>query len=439
MNEEMTSGAFGTAMETLSRFHDYKQLGLATSGYSRLFTVISGERKLLLKAVNREDGSEAENFARLQREYRILERLYGNEHIVRCIDWRDDSVVGPCIVMEYVDGMCLSDYLSTSPSNRERHRILSELTDALSFIHSHQVVHNDLKSENILITRNGHSVKLIDFGYSDSDADIDKATGGTKAFAAPELLRRSATDVTSDIYSLGFIIKALFPHRYGLVVHRCQHKEPSKRYQRMAEVNTAILRCQWLWRVAIVAVFACVAAVAALWWRYDDGLPQEAPYADTICRDSISSIDEHDTASLSTDTLPARRTAEPQHPVGRYETTDAALGYDTILQIYDSIYNKYMKTVKDGIADGSLKYREFVLLYLQKYVEEIEEVYNRADKETQEKAGLGYSYMYNNIDIMSDEVPSMYTVKDSVIRDSIFCEFEKQRKILGVNHSIWPL
>ena len=108
-----------------SKFHDYKQLPYSGAGYSVLYTVISGERKLFLKALNQKQGASTENLARLQREYKILEQLYGNEHIVRCISWREDAEVGPCIVMEYVDGETLTDYLKTHPSNKEKKHVLN--------------------------------------------------------------------------------------------------------------------------------------------------------------------------------------------------------------------------------------------------------------------------------------------------------------------------
>ena len=175
MEDSFTSGSFGEMEDSLTKFHDYRQLPYRGAGYSVMYTVLSGERKLFLKALNQEQGASTENLLRLQREYKLLERLYGNEHIVRCIGWREDAVVGPCIVMEYVDGETLVDYLKTSPSNKEKKRVLNELLDALTFIHNHQVVHNDLKPDNILITHNGHNVKLIDFGYADGDFSLDKA------------------------------------------------------------------------------------------------------------------------------------------------------------------------------------------------------------------------------------------------------------------------
>lgn len=300
-----------------------------------MYTVISGERKLFLKAVNRQEGCEAENLARLQREYKQMERLYGNDHIVRCIGWRDDPKVGPCIVMEYIDGMRLDDFLSTKPSSKERKRILLELLDALEFIHSHQVVHNDLKPENILITRNGHNVKLIDFGYADSDADLEKATGGTTAYASPELLNQEATDVTSDIFSLGFVIKALFPYRYGRVVRKCQRKTASKRFQGVAMVGKAMRqsdRFKWLALVMIAL------AVILLAWpkrtmektsasEQTESVPQTITVADTV----LVVQEKHDTIKVEVPTKPNLEVVKVMVPEG-LDNND--LNQDSLIQVY---------------------------------------------------------------------------------------------------------
>ena len=328
VDNSFTSGSFGEMADGFSKFHDYKQLPYSGAGYSVLYTVISGERKLFLKALNQKQGASAENLARLQREYKILEQLYGNEHIVRCIGWREDANVGPCIVMEYVDGETLTDYLKTHPSNKEKRRILNELLDAVGFIHKHQIVHNDLKPGNILITHNGHNVKLIDFGYADGDFSLDKATGGTKAFASPELVRQETTDVTSDIYSLGFIIKGLFSHRYGVIVRKCQREETKNRYQRILEVRNAI---RWCDLVKWLAVLALVIGVAVWAW--------------------------------------------PRHEI-KYESeaqvkVSSQLNLDSIHQVYQAVYDKYDKSLSEGLADSSLKYNEFASFYLYDFAREM--------------------------------------------------------------------
>ena len=294
MEESFTSGTFGEISGGLSKFHDYRRVPFEGAGYSVLYTVISGERKLFLKALNQEQGSSAENLARLYREYKLLERLYGNEHVVRCIGWREDAQIGPCIVMEYVDGETLADYLKASPSHREKKRVLNELLDAMSFIHNHQVVHNDLKLENILVTRNGHNVKLIDFGYADSDSHLDKATGGTKAFAAPELVQQETTDVTSDIYSLGFVIKALFPRRYGGVVRKCQRKEASRRYRNAEEVRRALHSRDVFARVVLFLALVVPLLVWFFFSRIDEEIADQQP----IISEELPSVVEEELQPL---------------------------------------------------------------------------------------------------------------------------------------------
>ena len=75
-------------------------------------------------------------------------------------------------MQEWIDGLTLGEWLRTKPSKAARKRVFSQLLDALEYIHSLQLVHHDLKPDNILITRNGANVKLIDFGLSATDATI---------------------------------------------------------------------------------------------------------------------------------------------------------------------------------------------------------------------------------------------------------------------------
>ena len=383
MAEDFTSGSFGEMSDSFSKFHDYQRMPFKGAGYSVLYTVLSGGRKLFLKALNRELGASAEHLARLRREYWILEKLYGNEHVVRCIGWREDAEVGPCIVMEYVDGESLTDYLKTNPSNKEKKRLLNELLDALDFIHKHQIVHNDLKSENILVTRNGHNVKLIDFGYADGDSNIDKATGGTEAFAAPELVRQETTDVRSDIYSLGFIIKTLFPHCYGSVVRKCQHKEIEKRYQKVSEVGKAV---GWRDRVKWFALAALAVAVAVLAW----------PRQETKTEQAIQ--------------------VEAQ----------SQLNLDSIHQVYQSVYDQCKDAITTGIADSSLKYIEFAKFHLYdfsngmktKYLEMIPED-DSLQRVFVNDYTTEYGIFFTRLESLCASMPSFYQVvsDDALLRE----------------------
>ena len=380
MEESFTSGSFGEMVASYSQFHDYRRLPYHGAGYSVLYSVLSGERKLFLKALNRDQGVLTENLARLQREYRLLERLYGNEHVVRCIGWREDAEVGPCIVMEYVDGATLSDFLKTSPSNKEKKRILGELLDALAFVHSHQVVHNDLKPENILITRNGHNVKLIDFGYADSDSNRDKATGGTEAYAAPELANREQTDVTSDIFSLGFVIKALFPHRYGGVVRKCQRKEAAKRYQRVSEIGKEIHRCEFsIWLILVALVMALVVLSWPVKKVEDDSastqmesVPQVVAAPDT----AVVVQEQRDTVVMeqSNPVKQSHTKTKKEEPV--VSNPVVVLNLDSIHEAYQVLYKRFEKEIQDGMKSGEIAYWDYGEIYKDRFALEMEELHN---------------------------------------------------------------
>ena len=242
MNDTISSGTFQTIQVLDTKFHDYQLVETSEAGYAELYSVVSGRRKLMLKVVKNEEGKTTENLMRLQREYQLMELLSGNEHVVNLISWRDDVEVGPCIVMEYVDGTTLDVFLASHPTLKERRRIFYELLDAVDFLHTKQVIHNDLKPSNILVTRVGHHIKLIDFGYSDCDVQIDKATGGTLGFASPELEKRQTLDCSSDIYSLGLLMREMLPHRYRHTTAKCLRKDPQARYQSVGELRRAMQR-----------------------------------------------------------------------------------------------------------------------------------------------------------------------------------------------------
>ncbi len=354
MSESFTSGSFGNIVADSLKFHDYREVERDGAGYSKFYTVISGGRKLFLKAINHENGSTTENISRLEREYKLFERLYGNEHIVRCIDLRNDPQVGLCIVMEFVDGMTLAEFLATSPSVNEKKRILRELLDAVAFIHSHQVVHNDLKPENILITRNGHNVKLIDFGYADCDFIIDKATGGTKSYASPELLEGGNIDGKSDIYSIGFIIKALFPHRYGLIARKCQYENANWRYRKVSDIGKAIRRCDVGMLLSIVVAVIGIALFAAIWlankWQDELELPDVDIPAQVTTEDSVENQEEVGVSPI------VGKSDKKQNDVSKGESS---LDFDSIHKCYYDLYDKYERDIKAAIADGTIEYVEF--------------------------------------------------------------------------------
>ena len=180
----------------------------------------------------------------LQKEFQISYPL-SHPHIVQTIGFEEIPGIGSSIIMEYIDGIHLREYLNSK--NYNSHvilKILDELCQALSYIHSLQIIHRDLKPENILITRNGSNVKLIDFGLSDTDSySILKHPAGTLKYASPEQqVPQTTIDNKADIYSLGVILEEIIqtthvklPHVHK-IIRRCTSELPAQRYTSTDEI-----------------------------------------------------------------------------------------------------------------------------------------------------------------------------------------------------------
>lgn len=147
-----------------------------------------------------------------QAQRKELEIMMELQHhaVVTAVGLEEVESLGRCIVMEYIEGQTLANWLKTNPSLRARRDVARQLIDAVAYIHSKSIVHRDLKPSNIMITNNGNNLKIIDFGLSDTDShSILKQPGGTDGYISPEQRQSSTPDIRNDIYSLGVIFKQL--------------------------------------------------------------------------------------------------------------------------------------------------------------------------------------------------------------------------------------
>ena len=180
--------------------------------------------------------------ALIRREYELSITL-SHPHIINVFTFEEDSPVGPGIVMEYVDGRTLEEFLSENPPLELRRRVFGQILEAVAYIHRKGIIHNDLKPANILITRIDNAVKIIDFGLSDDDAHyLARTIGCTAGYASPELLRQERTDCRSDIYSLGKIMKDIFGRRLGRISSKACRTEASERHDNAEALQKAIKR-----------------------------------------------------------------------------------------------------------------------------------------------------------------------------------------------------
>jgi serine/threonine protein kinase len=145
---------------------------------------------------------------RFEQEFHAASRL-DHPNVVRAIDF-DDSGSTPYLVMEFVDGESLGRKLEREGRMAETDaiRIIAQVAQGLHRAHKLNLIHRDVKPDNILITPTGVA-KLADLGLvKESEADLNLTrTGrglGTPHFMAPEQFRNAKNaDVRCDIYSLG--------------------------------------------------------------------------------------------------------------------------------------------------------------------------------------------------------------------------------------------
>ena len=215
-------------------------------GYNLLCKARHYGRWWMLKGL-KPDYQQQEIYKRLLRkEFDILISLQ-HPNIVSASSFEEIPGMGYCIVMEWIEGRTLGDFIkeNTEEGNSVKEAdeksllpIISQLLDTLQYIHAKQIVHRDLKPSNIMITYNGNHVKLIDFGLADTDSyAILKQPAGTQGFTSPEQASSNKADIRNDIYSLGCILEKMkLSKRYATLIARC--KAPiQERYQHVEEIK----------------------------------------------------------------------------------------------------------------------------------------------------------------------------------------------------------
>lgn len=188
----------------------------------------------------------------------------------------------PFIVMEYVKGKTLKDYLRENGALTPEVALylMKQLAEGVLYAHENNIIHRDLKTQNIMIT-DDQVIKITDFGIalSSNEADITQTNTimGSVHYLAPELARGNLATERSDIYALGIILFELLtgdvpfkgegavnialqhletdmpsikdvipelPNSLDNIIHRATAKLPSERYQSvedlLRELNSAL-------------------------------------------------------------------------------------------------------------------------------------------------------------------------------------------------------
>ena len=279
------------------------------------------------------DGQSLTDHLFLQEKEFAMGVSLSHPHIAETYSLENIEDCGRCIVMEYVDGITLAEWLATNPSHSARQRAIMQLLDALEYIHSLQLVHHDLKSSNILITRNGQNVKLIDFGLSELDTTNPQ------------------NDIQHDIQKFGQTLQLLFPSRYKRLRQQCQNG----RFANMAAIRLSIEKRQRRQKYIPYVIAIIILIISALLSMDTYRLYQESEqmaqvvneYAQKQQREQEMIAQIHRLVDLETERL-------------QY-IADTCASYVAFYQQYQNFWEQHTQ-VRDSLAncyadDTDLKYR----------------------------------------------------------------------------------
>lgn len=346
----------------------------------------------LLKGLNNQVANETAYLQRLRKELELLMQLQ-HPFVVATISLEKVEGIGYCIVMEYVDGRTLKEWLNEDHTRKERRRIAVQIAEAVEYIHSKGIVHRDLKPDNFIITSNGNYVKLIDFGLADTDGHaMLKQPAGTMKYMSPEQMLTSVADVRNDIYSLGVVFSQM-NLGYNSIIKRCQ-KPIELRYQNISELlddikqrNKTMSRLSWAVLVLMIMLLTFIVLAQSLRvWELSKQVAS-SQQVQTGIHETIQSLNdslEHVTAAhqelLQKQQVQdnARKRVDDAIKEGKV-VIDKAIKVAGVMQHLDTLKNlNYLNmAIFNRIHDGGSAYNQYLAKIRNEYSEnEMAEITN---------------------------------------------------------------
>jgi len=205
-----------------SQINQYKILEkIGSGGQGTVYKALDSKlnRTAVIKILPPELTQKTANFRRFEREAQLCSQL---DHPNICTIYDFHSADGVFyIAMQYVDGKNVRQLVSGRPLElRSALSIAIQVTDALAYAHSKNIIHRDIKAGNVMVTESGQ-VKILDFGLAKlmEDETVGENRGvdrtqitelgipyGTATYAAPEQAKGERADHRSDIFSTGVLL-----------------------------------------------------------------------------------------------------------------------------------------------------------------------------------------------------------------------------------------
>ncbi len=233
---------------------------------------ITDERTVAVKILKNEFAASEDFLRRFRNESKAI-ALLSHPNIVKIYDVGFTDKI-QYIVMEYIDGITLTEYIARQGVLKWRDAVhfTTQVLRALQHAHDRGIVHRDVKSQNVMLLSDG-TIKVMDFGIARFNRETDKTMSekaiGSVHYISPEQARGEMTDEKSDIYSVGVMlyemltgekpfdgenpvsiaikhmqmtpkkiteINSSIPEGLEEITIKAMQKEPSKRYQTAGEM-----------------------------------------------------------------------------------------------------------------------------------------------------------------------------------------------------------
>ncbi|MBL8029015.1 MAG: protein kinase [Fibrobacteres bacterium] len=210
---DTTKLAAGTKVGQYTILHEIDRGGMAIVYKARQHSL---DREVALKVLPPSVSLQSKFIDRFQKEAKAVAQL-DHPNIVKIIEVGGDAGIY-FIAMEFLDGLNLYKYLMKfEPTVYLVVQIISQMADALEYAHGRNIIHRDLKLNNVIMKDNAHPV-LIDFGLAkareaDTSITISGEIVGSPSYMSPEQASGNRVDERTDIFSLGVMFYELLTGR----------------------------------------------------------------------------------------------------------------------------------------------------------------------------------------------------------------------------------
>ncbi len=270
--------------QTVSHYKILEKLGEGGMGVVYKAHDLNLDRYVALKFLSHDLFMSKEETARFQQEAKTISSL--NHPNIEIIHDVNEDNGKKFLVLEYISGGTLKATLKQLKSEDKELSISNvleygiQIASALAHAHNHQIIHRDVKSENVMLTNEGIQ-KITDFGLAKLKGSVHitktGSTIGTLAYMSPELLHGEEADHRSDLFSFGVVLYELttlhlpfrgeheaaltysianeapipvrslrnnIPEKLEHIINKCLEKDKTKRYQTAEEIVSDLKNIQ---------------------------------------------------------------------------------------------------------------------------------------------------------------------------------------------------